>query len=264
MSWEAEPRQQAIERALHLLAEQRGSELATAVTPIIFTNLDKGRMQTFLEQQDYSPADYVGRVADKYEQWHEHVYAVQIEKRTEIWQPLYEQLQRWAFHLLPRLGYPNYASHDDKTQRAQACATEAALVLIGAYFPYDVNFEPWAYVLLQNVTRKQMNRRIKPRLEAEAQEVEVDAWHDWLHNLADPAGQEQQHLAELRADLLDSITQLNSKARQQFILLYYFESQSFEQIATQMNKSLNALYKLHSDALENLRKIWRQNRDKYE
>jgi RNA polymerase sigma factor (sigma-70 family) len=264
MSWETKPLQQATERELHLLAKQRGSELVAAVTLIIFTNLDKGRMQTFLERQDCSPANYVQRVADHYEQWHDYVHAVQVEKRSDVWEPLYEQLQQWAFRLLPRIGYPAYVDRDEQLQQAQACATEAATVLLNAFFPYDVDFEPWAYVLLRNVTRKEMNRRIRPRLDVQKHQVELDAWDDWLHNLADPEGEDEQRLAELRADLLQLVAQLSSEARQQFILFYYFEEQSFEQIAAQMNKNLNSLYKLHSDALENLRKIWRKNRDKYE
>lgn len=261
---ETKPLQQTVERALHLLVEQRGAELVQAVAPIIFTNLDKGRMQTFLERQNCTPADYLQRVADHYEQWHDYVHTVQVERSSDAWQPLYEQLQQWAFWLLPRIGYPAYANREEQLEQAQACAAEAAIVLLNAYFPYDVDFEPWAYVLLQNVSRKEMNRRIKPRLDAQKHEVELDAWDDWLHNLTDPDGEDEQRLAELRVDLLQLVTQLSSEVRQQFILLHYFEEQPFEQIAPQMDRNLNSLYKLHSDALENLRKIWRENRDKYE
>lgn len=261
---ETETLQQAVERALHLLAEQRGKELERAVSPIVFTSLSKGRIQTFLERQDYSPADYVRHVADHYEQWHDHVHAVQVEKRSDVWQPLYEQLQQWAFRLLPRMGYPAYVDRDDHRQQAYACAAKAALVLIDAYFPYDVDFEAWAYVLLRNVARKHMERDVKPRLEAQKKEVELDAWDSWQQNLFDPAGEKGQRLIELRIDLLRMVAQLTTEDRRQFILLYYFEEQPFKQIAAQMNKSPNALYKLHSDALENLRKIWRENRDKYE
>ena len=264
MSWEPEALEMALEQAVQSLAEQRGTALATAVTPIIFTNLDKGRIQNLLERQDCSPTDYVRSVADKYEQWREYVHAVQIEKRADVWQPLYKQLQKWAFSYLPRIGYPSYASRDDKLREAQACAAEAAAVLLNAYFPYDVKFEPWACILLQNVTRKQMDRRIKPRLDAQKNEIELDAWDDWLHNLSDPTGDDAQHLVELRTDLLRAVAQLSSESRQQFILLYYFENKTFEQIAVLMDRSKNALYKLHSDALKNLRKIWRENRDKYE
>jgi RNA polymerase sigma factor (sigma-70 family) len=264
MSRESEALQRTLKQALHLLTEQKGAELATAVTPIIFTNLDKGRMQTFLEKQNCTPSDYVRRVANTYEQWHEYVQAVQIEKRTDVWQPLYEQLQKWAYSYLPRIGYPSYARRDERLQQAQTCAAEAAVTLLDAYFPYDVNFDPWACTLLQNVTRKQMNRRIRPRLEAQRQEIELDAWDNWLHNLSDPAGEDDQHLVERRVDLLKAIDQLSSEARQQFLLLYYFEGKTFKEIAALMGKSQNALYKLHSDALDNLRKIWRQDGDKYE
>ena len=264
MSWNAETLQETIEQALHRLAEQRGSELATAVASITFTNLGKGRVQNFLERQGYSPSDYVWRVADKYEQWHDHLYAVQIEKRADVWPPLYEQLQKWAFHYLPRIGYPSYASRDERLQQAQVCAAEASLVLINAFFPYDVNFDPWACILLQNVARKEMDRRVKPNLEAQKQEIELDAWDDWLQNLLNPADGDEQRLVDLRTDLLGAIGQLSSEDRQQFILLYYFEGQTFKEIAAKMNRRLNALYKLHSDALENLRKILKENRDKYE
>jgi hypothetical protein len=154
MSVETETLQQAVERALRLLVEQRGTELVQAVAPIIFTNLDKGRMQTFLERKNCSPGDYVRRVADHYKQWHDYVHAVQIERRSDAWQPLYAQLQQWAFWLLPRIGYPAYARQEEQLEQAQACAAEAAIALLNAYFPYDVDFEPWAYVLLQNVSRK--------------------------------------------------------------------------------------------------------------
>ncbi len=264
MSWEAEALQLALEHALHSLAEQRGAELVTAVSPIIFTNLDKGRVQTFLEQSDCSPIDYTWRVADIYEQWHTYLQVVQIEQRDDVWRPLYKKLQTWAFRHLPRIGYPAYASREDHIQQAHACAAKAAITLINAYFPYDVNFEPWAYVLLRNVTHKHMNRTLKPRLEAQKQEVELDAWDDWLQNLEDPTGHDAQRLVELRADLLRAIDQLSSEARKQFAILYYFEYKSFEEIATQMNKSPNALYKLHADTLANLRKIWDESRDKYE
>lgn len=264
MSWEVDAIQEAIEDALQLLAEQRGADLVTAVSPIIFTNLGKGRVQNFLERPDCSPIDYVWRVTDKYNQWHGYIQAVQIEQRDDVWQPLYEQLQTWAFRYLPRIGYPAYASREDHIQQAHACAAQAAFTLITAYFPYDVNFEPWAYILLRNVTHKHMDRKLKPYIEAQKQEVELDAWDDWLQNLLDPMAEDAQRLIELRADLLRAIGQLASDARKHFIVLYYFEHKSFEEIAAQMNKSPNALYKLHSDALENLRKIWNENRDKYE
>ena len=264
MSWEVEALQQALEDALYLLAEQEGTDVVTAVTPIIFANLQKGRLHTFLERQDCSPSDYVQRVATHYQQWHGYIHAVQVEKGSDVWQPLYGKLQQWAFRLLPRMGYPAFTGHDEQWQQAQACATKAATILLNASFPYDVDFDPWAYILLRNVTQKEMNRRIKPQLARQMQVVELDAWDDWLPNVLDPAGEDGQRLAELRADLIKAAGQLSSDARRQFILLYYFEQKSFVEIAAILDKSVNSLYKLHSDALENLRKIWGETRDKYE
>jgi hypothetical protein len=72
---------------------------------------------------------------------------------------------------------------------------------------------------------KEMNRRIKLRLNVQKHEVELDAWEDWLHNLTNPEGEDEQRLAELRVDLLQLVAQSLSEARQQFILLHYFEEQ---------------------------------------
>lgn len=45
-----------------------------------------------------------------------------------------------------------------------------------------------------------------------------------------------------------------------WIRLYTFSQYTFDEIAAAMNKNKNALYKLHFDALENLREIWLENR----
>ncbi len=55
-----------------------------------------------------------------------------------------------------------------------------------------------------------------------------------------------------------------SEARKQVVLLRYFESYTFQQIALKLDKSDNAIYKLHFDALNNLRKIWESSQDIYE
>ena len=56
-------------------------------------------------------------------------------------------------------------------------------------------------------------------------------------------------------DLLSAVNKLNSEDRKRFIQLYYFEGLGFQEIAKILDRTTNALYKLHFDALENLRKI---------
>jgi RNA polymerase sigma factor (sigma-70 family) len=73
-----------------------------------------------------------------------------------------------------------------------------------------------------------------------------------LEALSNPSGTIQ---SDKRLDLLDAIDQLSSEDRRTIILLYYFEGKDFDEIAEVLDRTKNALYKLHFDALENLRKI---------
>lgn len=254
---------QPLEEALQYLAEQRGVGLADAIKPILFTNLKKGRIHNFIDgsQTENSVAAYVCRVADNYEANHAYVAAVQQARSHDVWEPLYIQLQKWAYNYLKRSRFPAQPNVHERQEHAQICAHEAAASLLTAAFPYDTEFGRWAYVLLQNMSRQYMNRQINPRSVETA--VELDAWEDWLNNIIDPEGETKQQQLMLRQDLNHALNQLSSDARRQFIKLYYFEHLTFPEIARRLDRKENALYKLHHDALKNLRKIFHENDHTY-
>jgi RNA polymerase sigma factor (sigma-70 family) len=248
-----------LQRAIQAVALEKGNTLAQAITPVIFTNLDRGRIHHFLEVQGNDDvAAYVWRVAGCYEEWHHYLYQLQIEQCAEVWEPLYEKWQRWAYHYLLRRGFGQSGS--DRFEHAVECATTAAIQLLHARFPYDVAFDPWASVLLQNVVNKHVANE-KKGLDKLIDLARVERGQEAL-----PVSTmlEEADLAELRQDLLKAIEQLASEARKQVIWLHYFDSYTFPQIAEMLGKSENAIYKLHYDALNDLRKIWGDLRNKYE
>jgi len=254
----------AIESAIQSLKESLGHDVVTTIAPIIATNLSRGRVQRYLAKKSgANPEDYVKRVVDHYERQREYVTAVQVTKSDEIWQPLYEQLQKWAYHYLRRRRFPHEGRSSERFEHAVTCATETAGVLIKAHFPYDINFDPWAAVVLQHVCQKHIKKFSNPSRYPEEGLVALDAWDEWLANIPDLDSLEGQHQAELRCDLLNAIEQM-TETKKQFILLCYFDNKTFKEISVLLDKRVNALYKVHFDALIELRKILNGNWDKYE
>ena len=253
----------ALEKAIQKLAEERGQQLAKAIASIVFANLERGRVQYYLNiQLNCSPADYVHRVVNYYEQWHDYLIQVQVEQQRDVWEQLYEKLQKWAYNHMRRKGFPPQSN--ERYQHAVDCAAEAGSKLLHARFPYDVDFDPWACVLLQNISDKYMARVRKQYQAALEHLVSVDKWSGWLEQLQNPSSPNEEETIELHYDLLRAIEQLSSEARKQVILLHYFEEYSFKQIADKLGKSYGAVHKLHFDALNNLRKIWTSSWDKDE
>jgi RNA polymerase sigma factor (sigma-70 family) len=243
MAWEKKELTVALEHALQQLATYSGEDLAELLKSIIFTNLNAGRVHTYLNNHPhYHPRDYVWLVADHHERWHTYVHKIQIEKQAELWELLFVKLQKWAYNYLRRKNVPAEAG---RFEQALDYATEASIVLIAAHFPYDVDFDPWACVLLQNICRCHIRKTVNSASTLDKDLLTLEHCYQQLRALGDPSAKEAQHLAELRCDLLDAIEHLASEARKQFALLYYFEDNTLEQIAEKMNRQVNALYKLH-------------------
>lgn len=254
-----DPLESALKKAIERLAAQEGSLLAAALEPILLSNLARGRVRYFLEHQENSNLeDYIRRVADYYEQLHEYIHQIQQERRAEVWEPIYKKLHRWAFGRLRRKGFLVEEIH--RHQHHVHCATEAAMRILHAHFPYDTDFDPWAFVIVEHMVSKHAERLRKDR-QKEQNTVSVDQWETGLDMLRD---QITSHFHEQIADqseLLDAIARLPSLVQRQLILRRYFDGWSFEQIAAESGKKVNAIYRLHYEALTNLRKILRSKRD---
>lgn len=256
-----------LDEVLHEIDEEEIGVAARTLRPILEGNLEACRIQRFLDEQEDGEAlaaylrRYVHRVATHYDRWHEHVHRVQVAKATEVWEPLYVLLQKWAYAFLRRR---NFAAEGGRYEHALACAGEAAAALIDARFPYDVHFERWAYVILQNICRRYIDRHWSSTDAMDRAAVPLDEWEDWTQNLADPGAERDVDRVALRHDLLQAIEDLASDARMELILLHYFQQLSLGEIADRMGRKRNAIYKLHFDALDNLSKIWQEKQDNNE
>lgn len=260
MNWDEESLAEALHQTIQIVAAQRGENLARNITPIILANLDRGRVQNFLDNgENCQPDEYVWRVVTFYEKWQPYLHQIQEERQPDLWLSLYDRLKRWAYKHLSNKNFPPLSS--ERWQLAEDCATTAAVRLLNARFPYDVDFDPWAYILLQNVTLKHLHQQYEETADNLHQ---VDDWEEWEGvmpqlSLPDPGAD-----FEMRHTLLTAIDLLASDARKQIIIWRYFEGMSFQEIATALNRSYTAVHKLHFDALNNLRKIWQSLQDKYE
>jgi RNA polymerase sigma factor (sigma-70 family) len=233
-----------LEQILKTVAAQRGAHFAANLRPILLANLERGRIDFYLN--DHAQAqlhEYVWRVADYHARLSPYLHKLQQTKSPEVWEPLLQTLRKWAGSIL--LHTPGLASNPDQLSPEYAAA--AAEKILTAYFPYDTEFDPWAYVLVRNICR-QLLRRERSQVDP------ID--DDRIVQLPDLSHADVERVRDLRRELLAVIEQLSSDARRQLIVLHYFQGYSLPDIAARLGKTMSAIYKLHFDALAELRKIW--------
>lgn len=222
-------------------------ELAREIRPIIQINMSRGRVRRFLKEGMHQPGDYVWRVAEIYERTNAYVREVQVERSEVVWQPLYGKLKRWACSL-QRKGYHN--SWRNVTMTAAECAADAGAQIVSSHFPYDTEFDAWAYMLLRYTWLKQLNQGKQLKRVPEEKLVELDVMLPWLNV---PVGMSDVQRSNWRFDLLRGIEQLATEARREVVMLRYFENMTYEEIAKRMGRTIGAVYKLHFEAIEELK-----------
>lgn len=243
-----------MEKAMKHLAKEKGNELASRIKPILYANLGRGRIEGFIEGNIDLVRDYVYRVAEQYQLQYSHLEKIQIERSTEVWESLFEQMQQWAYNFLLRKDFGvNLAT----AENASECATDAAIVMLKAHFPYDTDFKPWAHVIVQNACHKFIRARLKKSIIPDEEIVSIE---DLLENLKDHFSQDQNQQKELNTTLRSAIARL-SKTRQEVILQIYFQDMSIREISQKMGKSHGAIHSLHFNGLHDLQKILSENRD---
>lgn len=254
MSLDTEKIQRTLEDALKALAGSKGGSLARQIRPILLANLDRGRIQGFVEEDADRIQAYVWHVAEIFTRLNPYLHQLQTEQRYEAWEPLYERMQNWAYNFFLRKGF----TADQNTRDiAIECASEAAATLLGAHFPYDTEFDPWAHIVVQNACRKYIQRNLKKSAMPEDKRVELD------DELADPNGPLLEIDAlqkELGEELAEVLGQL-SEARRTVIRSIYFDEMEPEEVARHMGKTVGAIYGLQFHALQDLRKILTTIRD---
>ena len=255
MSLPRDALQHAIEEILESLAGEKGMEWITKVRVILSANLDRNRLQKFTGGKPDAVADYARRVIGNYELLHPYLHQLQIERSNDHWTLLLKNLQKWSYRFLVRKGFPADAS---TWECAGERAHEAARSILNAHFPYDTGFEPWAQVVVQNACLKFMRSQGKdvPIVEESLEDLEetFQGFAASPFHTGDPQDQEYQ-------ELLEAIPQLSS-LRRQVIEMKYFQGLSPLEIATKLGKNVRAVHSLQFHALQDLRKILAQNRNK--
>jgi RNA polymerase sigma factor (sigma-70 family) len=249
MNLQAEFVIQKIEESLKIIANRDVEEIAECIRPILFVNLQNGRVDSFTEGQAERIQEYVLRVADHYKQWHEYIDKVQIEKDDLVWEALLLQLRKWTYSFFIHYGFePIYT----RTELVPTQANEVAIQLLKAHFPFDTSFEPWAFNIVKSTCLKFMRTSMKKSAVPIRYLVDLD---DSLENwIPDPQAQLDVIYNEEHSSLIDAINQLPPIRRKVIIQKYFYELPSSE-IAENTKKSVSAVYSLHFNAIESLRKI---------
>lgn len=232
-----------IERTLQAYAP----ELAGKVRGILSANLDRGRVETFLAGDPSRVGEYVIRVAETYSRLNPHIHAVQNDQTEEAWQPIFDQLRTWAYNFLLR---KNFYPGPETLAIADECATEAAVHILDAHFPYDTEFEPWAHTVVTMTCLHYFRDGMKKSVIPPQNLVELDEHLSDLTAILSEDGD--------RDDLLEAMSQL-PESRRKVIQLHYFEGRSLPEIADLMGKTPGAIHSLHFNALADLRKILGKN-----
>lgn len=244
-----------IDKALQVLSEQQGVSLATKIRPILYANLDRGRVQNYIEDNINRVPEYVTRVTEKYQRLHKFLHEMQIEKVSETWKPVLDQLEKWAYRFLVKKGYPEVAT---TWQNAMECANEAASKLYRAYFPYDTEFDPWARVIVHNTCMKFIERDAKG---VSVIEESYETLENSLKSINDSILLAADDPNNLLRELMDAIEQL-APERREVIFLKYFKGSSTTEIAKKLGKSIRAVHSLQFRAVQDLRKFLIKNRDR--
>jgi RNA polymerase sigma factor (sigma-70 family) len=237
-----------IDRILQSLEAE--PQTIASIRLILHTNLDRGRVEHFIGSDIRRVGEYVRRVLEHYARLHSYIRSLQKERTDEVWQPLFKQLQTWAYNFLLRKGFvPGLSTRTI----AEECATEAALRILDAHFPYDTEFDPWAHTTVTMTCFRFFRDGTKKSAVPPKNLVELD---EQLPNLEDSGFKNQDD----RNALLQTMSGL-SEARRQVIQLHYLDDVPLPEIATLMGKSAGAIHSLHFNALQDLRKILSKNRD---
>lgn len=247
MNWEGGNLEVGLEKAYGAM----GQELAGRIRPIIAVNLARGRVHHFLrEREAHTPAGYVSRVAEIYDRTCGYVHEVQVVRSEAVWKPLYDKLMRWAC-CLHRKGYHHSWAEVEMT--AAECAADAGAEIVGSHFPYDTEFDAWAYMLLRYTSLKQLNRSKQQKRVPEAKLVELDVL---LPRLNVPLGMSDVQRCNWQFDLMVGMDKLATVARREVLLLRYFENMTYDEIAKRMGRTIGAVYKLHFEAIEELKQFF--------
>ena len=194
-------------------------------------------------------AAYVAGVVAVYDSEYERFEKLLVEREPAAWEELHDAAYRIAYSYLRKnlSGRAHHALRED----AQRVAGEAIISVLNGDYHYDIGFDRWFAVVVFNQSLKELDRRIVPRND----EIEVDAYENWLENMEQIRQGNDPRTIELRHDLRKAIACLPSTLHRRVIALRYFAGLTPAEIAERLGRSTNSIYKAHHYALKNLRDL---------
>jgi len=242
--------ERSIEKTLGLLSEQGESDVVSRIKPVLHKNLAKGRIHAFIDGDVRRVSEYVRKVVETYKRLAPMLDQLQGEHASsEAWDSVFPKMQTWAYNFFIR---KNFYPGANTQEIASECATEAALTLLEAQFPYDTGFDAWAHTIVLNVCR----RYIRGGMLA-GKYQENAAVLDDLDNVEDPLLRDFEHRRGLESELVDALGKLPDH-RRRVVEFLYFEELSPVEIAARLNTTIGAVYSLHFNALVDLKRIMSQ------
>lgn len=243
-NWDNETVRDGLLQAIAQKADQFNPYQLEEIRHIVCHNFELGRVRRYFQiNKNPSPQKYVERVCEYYLLHHPYVYALQVTQDGETWQNLRQKLWGWK----KRLPFNHHTTFDDIVQ-------ESCRNINQANFPYDTDFDPWAYIILRNTTYGYYDPEAMNLIGYE-EEIEPLLYKAdiYIKDLVQSPEEVMLHSENL-AEVYQAINKLPEKQRL-FMELHYIQEKSFANIAIILDVKQNALYKLHFDALANLRKI---------
>ncbi len=224
-------------------------DVLQSIGPILLANKRTGRMARAMATGRYATTDdYTRAVAGYYQAWQPTLQHLVAEGDEALWSELFTRLQclarRYLRHAAPHL-------IDGLDDTAIACAEDAAIAILHGRYPYDCDFLAWSYATLRTICRRSLYQLCNATDLFPYCMAQNDIGELW----AEQEDECDDRLDALLQDVSQATPRLATASRRQFARLRYYEGKGYDQIAAEMGKSINALYKLNSDTLANYRQL---------
>ena len=222
------------------------------IRAVVVQNVCDGRVGNHLDKtKRSSPESYVCLVATHYSQYAVFMRMLKAGDCDAIraLQPALEVAVRTTL-----LRWGVWFSSDDLREKTHDIVTDVTMELIEKNFHYECPPLAWTYGIVYNLCCHLVRNATK---QSTPQTVGIDTAvaEEYLTLLSQHLPTPEQEVTQ-DLDLQQAIAQLSDK-RQTFILLYYIMGYDYKSIAEILGDKPNSLYKLKSDALEQLGKIYR-------
>jgi DNA-directed RNA polymerase specialized sigma24 family protein len=232
-----------IEIVLREIEGIHGEKFCGKIRPIIYQNSKSGRIQFFLNQNlETTLQDYVIRVTNNFLKTHIYINGIQVHRSAQLWEPLFINMQKWGYNVLRKYGL---IPGETTQQLATDCATDAAITLMEKQFPYDTEFDPWAFNFVKFACLKAIERETK-----KSNQITEVLYQDGVFAISRYNGSISS--LGIAIDVINAYLQLTAYRRK--VIYYRYEcGLCSKEIAIKMKKNVSAVDKLHFDAIRQLR-----------